>query len=157
MNFKKEIEYWGTGFKVKLSNFPSYQDDGHHLPDVPLGLLHKLIALKTILKPHLLSGYEMVFLRSLSDMSRSKTAREFGITRRTLINWEENGDQSPKTLPIIHLAIRLMFYSWIFKTHIHSAPLKDLLLFEPIKTDICMDIKISEFESFQEIEERKVA
>lgn len=111
---RKEIDYWGAGFLVKLRNFPVYVDEGEHLPDVPLGRLHRAIAYEVIKKPHLLTGNELAFLRSQSDLTRSEMARRVGVTRRTLINWEETLDGPIKTPPIAQLGIRCVCASWIF-------------------------------------------
>lgn len=111
---RNEIKYIGTGFPVLLLNFPAYEDEGRCLPDVPLGRLHRAIAYCVITRQTFISGAELSFLRSQADLNRSEAARRLGITRRTLINWEERGDQQIKAPPISHPGIRLFFFSRIF-------------------------------------------
>ncbi len=110
----KKIDYWGTGFKVVLLNFPCYENEGAYLPDVPLRALHKFVAYKVIDKPTLLTGNEFSFLRASVELNRSEAARKLGITRRTLINWEEQEDRFIKAPGIAQLGIRLLFFRWIF-------------------------------------------
>lgn len=114
MEIRKEIAYWGTGFKLILLNFPYYEDEGAYLPDVPFRSLHKFIAHKIIEKPTLLTGCEFSFLRANAELNRSEAARKLGITRRTLINWEEQEDTFIKAAGIAQLGIKLLFYRWIF-------------------------------------------
>jgi DNA-binding XRE family transcriptional regulator len=112
---RKNMEYWGNGFLVRLINFPVYEDQGWFGPDVQMNHLEKIIALRVIEKPFLLTGNELSFLRALADLSRSEAARLLGITRRTLINWEEEGDLPIRARPIMHLGLRAYFYGRIFK------------------------------------------
>lgn len=146
MKFRKEIEYWGTGFYVKLLNFPAYEDEGSFLPDVSLGLLHKFIGMQVILKPYLLTGSELSFLRSLADLSRSEAARKIGITRRGLINWEEMRDEPFKSQPIAHLGIRVFFSPWISPNS--ETITGNSFNFIPEKNSNEFSIKYSEFSKF---------
>ena len=111
---RKEIEYWGTGFRVVLLNFPYYEDEGTYLPDVPFRSLHKFIAYKIIEKPILLTGSELLFLRATAELNRSEAARKLGITRRTLINWEEQENRLIKAAGVAQLGIKMLFFTWIF-------------------------------------------
>ena len=113
---KKAIDYLGTGFLVKLLGFPTYVDDGEYMPDAPLGRLHKAIAYEIIKNPHLLTGNELAFLRAQASLSRSEMARRMGVTRRTLINWEETLDDPIKASLIAQLGIRCVCAVWIFPT-----------------------------------------
>ena len=112
---RKDINYWGSGFLVRLLDFPAYKDGRWYGPDVQMNRLHALIALKVIEKPFLLTGNELAFLRAVAELSRSEAARQLGVTRRTLINWEEEGDHGIKARPISHLGLRAFFHSQIFK------------------------------------------
>ena len=114
MKNRKEIDYWGTGFRVTLLNFPCYEDEGAYLPDVPFRSLHKFIAYKIIENQTLLTGSELLFLRATAELNRSEAARKLGITRRTLINWEEQEDQLIKAASVAQLGIRMLFFTWIF-------------------------------------------
>jgi DNA-binding XRE family transcriptional regulator len=111
---KRDIEYWGTGFSVRLIGFPVYEDDGWYGPDVPMTKLEFLIARKIIERPNLLAGDELAFLRALADLTRSEAARKLGVTRRTLINWEERGKKPIGAPPLVHLALRVRFFEWLF-------------------------------------------
>ena len=110
----RDIDYWGTGFKVRLLNVPCYKDEGEFFPDIPLIDLQYLVARKVILNQYLITGNEVSLLRAVADLTRSEAARKLGKTRRTLINWEEQGDKPISADPLIHLSLRLLFYSWIF-------------------------------------------
>jgi DNA-binding XRE family transcriptional regulator len=112
---RKDIDYWGSGFLVRLMDFPAYKDGRWYGPDVQMNRLHALIALKVIEKPFLLSGNELAYLRGVAELSRSEAARQLGVTRRTLINWEEEGDRPIKARPIMHLGLRTFFFAKIFK------------------------------------------
>lgn len=109
-----EIEYWGAGFPVRLVDFPAYKEDGVFVPDVAYGRLHRVIALHVVEKPQLLIGAEVGFLRGLAELNRSEAARRLGITRRTLINWEEAGQKPIRAPSISHLGIRAFFAASIF-------------------------------------------
>ena len=111
---RKDIEYWGPGFPVKLLGFPAYKDEGWYGPDVPLNKLEFLIARKVIERPRLLTGDELAFLRALADLTRSEAARKLGVTRRTLINWEDRGKRRIGAQPLVHLGLRAAFYRWLF-------------------------------------------
>ena len=111
---RAEVEYWGAGFLVNLLKFPCYEEDGVYIPAVPFGFLHKAIALEVLKKPHLLTGNEIAFLRAQGGMTRSEAARKLGVTRRTLINWEEKNDRPIKATPLAHLGARCLFLAWVF-------------------------------------------
>lgn len=146
MKYRKEIDYWGTGFCVKLLNFPVYEDEGSFLPDVSLGMLHKFIGMQVISKPYLLTGNEFSFLRSLADLSRSEAARKIGITRRALINWEEMRDEPFKTRAIAHLGIRVFFSPWVSPNS--EAITGNIFKFIPEKNSNEFSIKFTEFSQF---------
>jgi transcriptional regulator with XRE-family HTH domain len=111
---KKDIDYWGCGFPVRLLGFPVYEDEGWYGPDVPLGTLERLVARRVITKAQLLTGGELYHLRALADLSRSEAARKLGVTRRTLINWEERQDDPIGAPPLVHLGLRARFFGWLF-------------------------------------------
>jgi transcriptional regulator with XRE-family HTH domain len=111
---KRDIEYWGAGFLVQLLDFPVYEDEGWYGPDVPLNRLHLIISRRIIAKPHLLTGAELAELRGMADLTRSEAARKLGVTRRTLINWEERQDDPIGAPPLVHLGLRARFFGWLF-------------------------------------------
>jgi DNA-binding XRE family transcriptional regulator len=111
---KKDIEYTGTGFSVRLVGFPVYEDDAWYGPDVPMYKLYRVIAARLIERPNLLTGAELAFLRALADLTRSEAARKLGVTRRTLINWEDRGKKPIGAPPLVHLALRARFFEWLF-------------------------------------------
>jgi len=105
---RDRIEYTGTGFPVVLLNFPAYQDGATHFPDVgPMGL-HRIIATELLSREGFLSGRELRFLRAHLDLSRSECARKLGITRRTLITWEETGAKILPTAPLNHVSVKVI-------------------------------------------------
>jgi DNA-binding XRE family transcriptional regulator len=113
MTALKDIRYWGAGFLVTLRHFPM-RSDSRRVPDVRFGKLHRLISWRVLTKPGRLTGSQLYFLRAHLDINRSVMARMLGITRRTLINWEDR-DHSPITAPpLVELAIRQVFTSLLF-------------------------------------------
>jgi transcriptional regulator with XRE-family HTH domain len=114
---KKSIDYWGTGFRVRLIEFPVYEDEGWFGPDVPLNPLHEVIARKLLARQRLLTGDELAFLRALADLTRSEAARRLGVTRRTLINWEDRNELPIGAQPLVHLGLRAAFFGWLFPDH----------------------------------------
>ena len=113
-SFRNEMDYWGTGFLVKLRNFPCYEDEGGYAPDFPLLTLQKIIAYHVLRKSFLLTGNELAFLRATADLNRSESAKKLGITRRTLINWEEQLDEPIRAASLAQLSIKLFYLTWIF-------------------------------------------
>jgi transcriptional regulator with XRE-family HTH domain len=114
MSIPKKIEYWAEGFPVILIDFPAYEDEGEFFPDVPLTSLGRAIASKVIAKPNLLTGDELAFLRAIAHLTRSEAARKLGVTRRTLINWEDRGKRPIGAPLLVHLALRVRFFGWLF-------------------------------------------
>ena len=114
MKIRKKIEYWAEGFPVILIDFPAYEDEGEFFPDVPLTSLARAIARRVIERPNLLTGDELAFLRALAGFTRSEAARKLGVTRQTLINWEDRGKKPIGAPPLVHLALRVRFFEWLF-------------------------------------------
>ena len=109
MKAPKQLVYSGTGFKVILLNFPVYQDDGEWLPDVGPMELHRVIARELLARPSLLTGNELSFLRAHADLTRSECARQLGVTRRTLITWENARDKGIAARPPQHVGLKAYF------------------------------------------------
>lgn len=149
MRPRKKIEYWAEGFLVNLVDFPVYEDEGAYFPDVPLTTLGRAIGYAVLTRPTLLRGRDVRFLRTLADLSRSQTARELGVTRRTLINWEDSGNGTIGAFPLMHLALRCFFFRRIFADR--SVP-RELLEWEPNDSVGALQLSFTDFQKISTAE-----
>jgi DNA-binding XRE family transcriptional regulator len=93
---------------VVLSGFPAYEDEGEWFPDVGPRALHRIVACELLSRGGFLTGRDLVFLRTHAELSRSECARRLGVTRRTLITWEETAAKPLPTAALNHVSIKVI-------------------------------------------------
>jgi len=94
--FKPEYVYRGTGFPVHIKNAPFYKVAGEEVLDINLDQLELGIARLLLMKPHLLSGKEIKFLRVLTHHSLREFAEHFNMTPAGIQKWEESENRDYK-------------------------------------------------------------
>lgn len=103
---KEKFIYHGTGFPVILMNFPFKKIGKNEILDCDIEQLDLAIAKLVLLKPALLTGSELKFLRILVNESMEKFSSHFNNAPSTIKNWEDRKDKPVSTSFEIDFAIR---------------------------------------------------
>lgn len=129
--YKEKFVYHGAGFPVTLLHVPFKKLGKDEILYVSSEQLDLAIAKLVLLKPAILTGNEVRFLRAMINESMEKFSSHFNNSPATIKNWEDRKDEAISTSYEIDFAIRSTVASVLRIDHqittnflVHSSVLK---------------------------------